>query len=217
MTAWDDIRSRTELVERLRGTKHTIQEAFYDMREGAERIVALEAEVDRLVRDVEDEHGPVVARYERKLRVQAERIAGLEAVSEAKRAAFYANEAYWHDRFEEEHAALTVAHAQLGNAVGAIIDSGGYCEGPHDVADAVYRLTEERDSLRAAARVWVVQWAKDYEGHPPVAVFRTEAEAEAWMAPLNAEYVAYWATEAPLAVGGAPGVPETHTDPKEAP
>lgn len=42
---------------------------------------------------------------------------------------------------------------QAGNAVGAIIDSGGYCEGPHDVAAAIYRLTAERDELRAEVEI----------------------------------------------------------------
>lgn len=42
-----------------------------------------------------------------------------------------------------------VLRNQAGNAVGAIVDSGGYCEGPHDVADAIYRLTAERDRLKA--------------------------------------------------------------------
>lgn len=46
--------------------------------------------------------------------------------------------------------------------------------------------------------VFVVQWAKDYNDHPPVAVFRTEAEAEAWAAPLNDEHEHYWVTEVPL-------------------
>ena len=46
--------------------------------------------------------------------------------------------------------------------------------------------------------VFVVQWAKDYSDHPPVAVFRTEAEAEAWAAPLNDEHEHYWVTEVPL-------------------
>lgn len=52
VTAWDDIRRRTDLVERLRGTKHTIQEASYDMREAAARI----AELERIVADVAAVH-----------------------------------------------------------------------------------------------------------------------------------------------------------------
>lgn len=46
---------------------------------------------------------------------------------------------------------LTVARNRLGNAVGAIIDSGGYCTGPEDVAAAIGRLTAERDAERALA------------------------------------------------------------------
>jgi len=48
---------------------------------------------------------------------------------------------------------LALAKNQLRNAMGAIIDSGGYCEGPHDVADAIYRLTAERDRKEAALEV----------------------------------------------------------------
>jgi hypothetical protein len=51
-------------------------------------------------------------------------------------------------RLAELAAELLVAKNRLGNAVGAIVDSGGYCEGPHDVADAIYRLTAERDGLK---------------------------------------------------------------------
>lgn len=46
---------------------------------------------------------------------------------------------------------LTVARNQLGNAIGAIIDAGGYCTGPEDVATAITRLAAERDSERALA------------------------------------------------------------------
>lgn len=41
---------------------------------------------------------------------------------------------------------------RLGNAVGAIIDTGNHtCTGPEDVADAIYRLTAERDAYRVTA------------------------------------------------------------------
>ncbi len=81
---------------------------------------------------------------------------------------------------------LVRLRALLGNAVGAIIDSGGYCEGPHDVADAIYRLTRERDEL----------------------LVRASDETLLTLARL---------LDDARAVGGAPGVSETHTDPKEAP
>jgi len=86
--------------------------------------------------------------------------------------------------------------ALLGNAVGAIIDSGGYCEGPHDVADAIYRLTAERDALRARLA-------------PP----DESRSTGSWQTMPDP----YKAARAVSAVGGAPGVSETHTDPKEAP
>lgn len=53
-------------------------------------------------------------------------------------------------RLTELEEIQTRLRAQLGNAVGAIIDTGNhYCTGPADVADAIYRLTAERDSLKA--------------------------------------------------------------------
>jgi hypothetical protein len=88
--------------------------------------------------------------------------------------------------------------ALLGNAVGAIIDSGGYCEGPRDVADAIYRLTAERDAalgaMRGVSEAFVI-------ADPGAAKFYLQALREGQIPPS--------------AVGGAPGVSETHTDPKE--
>jgi hypothetical protein len=58
--------------------------------------------------------------------------------------------AWWPKVFDDLKAELTLARNQLGNAVGAIIDSGTHsCEGPHDVSDAIYRLTAERDAYKA--------------------------------------------------------------------
>jgi len=117
--------------------------------------------------------------------------------------------AFWRDESMALTRRLTEAKAQLGNAVGAVIDSGGYCEGPHDVADAIYRLTAERDALEAELDE---RRAMPYRTQADQEFFDAEWErTKAWMK------VALDATRAVSAVGGAPGVSETHTDPKEAP
>jgi len=69
----DEQEHRSTLVQRLRGTKHTIQEAFRDMREAADRIVALEAERDRLSERLNYAAHDVERRDERIVALVAER------------------------------------------------------------------------------------------------------------------------------------------------
>lgn len=59
---------------------------------------------------------------------------------------------------------LTVANNRLGNAVGAIIDTGNhYCTGPADVAAAIGRLTAERNEAREdAENLRVILAGADY-------------------------------------------------------
>lgn len=60
--------------------------------------------------------------------------------------------------------ALTIATNRLGNAVGALIDAGTWCEGPHDVTAGIERLGAEIERLRrerglfAAAVAWRADW-----------------------------------------------------------
>ena len=52
---------------------------------------------------------------------------------------------------ERLRGALTVATNRLGNAVGALVDAGTWCEGPHDVTAGIERVGAERDVWRAVA------------------------------------------------------------------
>ena len=87
--------------------------------------------------------------------------------------------------------------SDVRGVTGEVTGVSGQWADPSDVP--VYRLVALPEETPVSDEtVFVVQWAKDYSDHPPVAVFRTEAEAEAWAAPLNDEHEHYWVTEVPL-------------------
>jgi hypothetical protein len=115
---------------------------------------------------------------------------------------------FWRDESMALIRRLTETKAQLGNAVGAIIDSGGYCEGPHDVAAAIYRLTAERDELRTTLDAIddpicdLISGQDTWAGHTDPESIRRRVV-----------YAATSILERLRATGGAPGVSETHTDP----